>query len=128
MQGQNVWEMGYGEDVDMDFREQITLVTGRMPINASTAGDGSADAVLLWFREEDGDLIDAVVNATELTGEDQMIFLATPKTGRDGSVESSAISEAAEAAGVSQQRSPISIGLDWAGTQLRTPKLSKPGR
>lgn len=126
-QGQNVCEMGYGEDVDRDFREKIALVTGRTPINASTLGDGAADVVLLWFREGDGNLTDALVDATEQLYEDQVIVLATPKTGRTGYVESSDISEAAEAAGVSQQRA-ISIGSDWAATQLRTPKVSKPKR
>jgi hypothetical protein len=53
-----------------------------------------------------------------------MIWLLTPKTGRDGYVEPSDISDAAQTAGLSQTKS-ISVGKEWSGTRLATPKSKR---
>lgn len=83
-----------------------------------------ADAVVLWFREDDGDLTDALVDATTMIDEGGSVWLLTPKTGRDGYVEPSDIGEAATTAGLSQTRS-ISAGKDWSGSRLVTPKTAR---
>ncbi len=82
-----------------------------------------ADAVVLWFREDDGDLTDALVDAIAYMEEGGSILLLTPKTGRDGYVEPSDIGEAATTAGLSQTKS-ISAGKDWVGSRLITPKAA----
>ncbi|MFA7763207.1 MULTISPECIES: DUF3052 domain-containing protein [Streptomyces] len=118
---QVVQEIGYDEDVDQEFRESIQDHISNDLVDEDF--DDVADAVLLWFREEDGDLTDTLVDATELVEDGALILLLTPKTGRPGYVEASDISEAAETAGLSQTRS-ISVGKEWAATKLVTPKTA----
>ncbi|MFD6231466.1 DUF3052 domain-containing protein [Streptomyces sp. NPDC060232] len=117
---QVVQEIGYDDDVDQEFRDLVEELVGEL---VDEDYDDVADAVLLWFREDDGDLTDALVDATELVEDGALILLLTPKTGRDGYVEASDISEAAETAGLSQTRS-VSVGKEWAATKLVTPKTA----
>ncbi|MEU6295363.1 DUF3052 domain-containing protein [Streptomyces erythrochromogenes] len=117
---QVVQEIGYDDDVDQEFRDLVEELVGEL---VDEEYDDVADAVLLWFREDDGDLTDALVDATELVEDGALILLLTPKTGRDGYVEASDISEAAETAGLSQTRS-VSVGKEWAATKLVTPKTA----
>lgn len=120
--GQVVQEIGYDDDVDQDLREGIETVIGQELVDEDY--DDVCDVVLLWFRDEDGDLTDALVDAIGLIDEGGQIWLLTPKTGRDGYVEPSDINEAAQTAGLSQTKS-INAGRDWAGSRLVTPKAGK---
>ncbi|MGX1854024.1 DUF3052 domain-containing protein [Streptomyces sp. NBC_01456] len=120
--GQVVQEIGYDDDVDQDLREGIETVIGQELVDEEY--DDVCDVVLLWFRDEDGDLTDALVDAIGLIDEGGQIWLLTPKTGRDGYVEPSDINEAAQTAGLSQTKS-INAGRDWAGSRLVTPKSGK---
>ncbi|MFJ5800015.1 MULTISPECIES: DUF3052 domain-containing protein [Streptomyces] len=120
--GQVVQEIGYDDDVDRDLREGIETVIGQELVDEDY--DDVCDVVLLWFRDEDGDLTDALVDAIGLIDEGGQIWLLTPKTGRDGYVEPSDINEAAQTAGLSQTKS-INAGKDWAGSRLVTPKAGK---
>ncbi|MDT0451676.1 DUF3052 domain-containing protein [Streptomyces hesseae] len=122
--GQVVQEIGYDEDTDQDLREAIEEHAGTELVDEDY--DDVADAVLLWFRDEDGDLTDALVDAIGFLEEDGMICLLTPKTGRDGYIEPSDISEAARTAGLTQTKT-ISVGKDWNGSRLATPKGAKTG-
>ncbi|MGK5640375.1 DUF3052 domain-containing protein [Streptomyces sp. URMC 126] len=117
--GQVVQEIGYDDDVDHDLREGIESLIGQDLVDEDY--DDVADVVLLWFRDEDGDLTDALVDGIGLLEDGGLIWLLTPKTGRDGYIEPSDISEAAQTAGLSQSKS-ISVGKDWTGTRLVTPK------
>ena len=83
--------------------------------------------MVLWFRDEDGDLTDVLVDAISYVEEGGSILLLTPKTGRDGYVEPSDISEAATTAGLSAAKS-VSVGKDWSGSRLVTPKAAKSKR
>ena len=58
--------------------------------------------VLLWWREDDGDLVDALMDAMGPLADNGVIWVLTPKTGRDGHVEPSEIAEAVPTAGLSQ--------------------------
>lgn len=117
--GQVVQEIGYDDDVDHDLREGIESLIGQDLVDEDY--DDVADVVLLWFRDEDGDLTDALVDAIGLLEDGGLIWLLTPKTGRDGYIEPSDISEASQTAGLSQSKS-ISVGKDWTGTRLVSPK------
>ncbi|WP_225839917.1 DUF3052 domain-containing protein [Streptomyces sp. NK08204] len=119
---QVVQEIGYDDDVDQDLRESIEEAIGGELVDEDY--DDVADVVLLWFRDEDGDLTDALVDAIGLLEEEGQILLLTPKTGRDGYIEPSDINDAARTAGLSQTKS-ISAGKDWNGSRLLTPKASK---
>ncbi len=117
--GQVVQEIGYDEDVDHDLREGIEALIGRDLVDEDY--DDVADVVLLWFREGDGDLTDALVDSIGLLEEGGVIWLLTPKTGRDGYVEPSDVSDGARTAGLSQTTS-VSVGKDWSGTRLASPR------
>ncbi|MFC0600898.1 DUF3052 domain-containing protein [Streptomyces palmae] len=117
--GQVVQEIGYDDDVDQDLREGIESVIGQDLVDEDY--DDVADVVLLWFRDEDGDLTDALVDAIGLLDEGGTIWLMSPKTGRDGYIEPSDISDAAQTAGLSQTKS-INAAKDWSGTRLIAPK------
>ncbi|QKW19458.1 DUF3052 domain-containing protein [Kitasatospora sp. NA04385] len=124
-QGQIIQELGYDEDSDQELREGIEDITGAELVDEDY--DDVADGVLLWHRDEDGDLTDALVDALEYLAEGGLIWLLTPKTGRDGHVEAHEIADAAKTAGLSQTSS-VAIAKDWAGTRLATPKASKTGK
>ncbi|OLZ69447.1 hypothetical protein AV521_18175 [Streptomyces sp. IMTB 2501] len=119
---QVVQEIGYDDDVDQDLRESIEETIGQELVDEDY--DDVADAVLLWFRDDDGDLTDALVDAIGYLEEGGQILLLTPKTGRDGYIEPSDISDAAQTAGLSQTKS-VNVGKDWNGSRLSTPKAGK---
>ncbi|MCX5201425.1 DUF3052 domain-containing protein [Streptomyces sp. NBC_00237] len=122
---QVVQEIGFDDDVDQELREAIEEIIGGELVDEDY--DDVADAVVLWFRDEDGDLTDALVDATQLVDDGGTVWLMTPKTGRDGYVEPSDINEAATTAGLSQTKS-INAGKDWTGSRLVSPKAAKSGK
>ena len=107
------------------LREGIEELTGEEL--ADEEYDDVPDAVLLWFREDDGDLTDALVDATSTVDPGAPIWLMTPKTGRDGHVEPSEIGEAAQTAGLAQTSS-VNAAKDWTGSRLVTPKAARAGK
>ncbi len=117
--GQVVQEIGYDDDVDQELREGIESLTGQDLVDEDY--DDVADAVILWFRDEDGDLTDALVDAIGMLEDGGDIWLLTPKTGRDGYIEPSDINEATQTAGLSQTKT-TSVGKDWSGTRCVAPK------
>ncbi|GAA1353179.1 DUF3052 domain-containing protein [Streptomyces beijiangensis] len=123
--GQVVQEIGYDEDVELELREGIEAITGQELVDEEY--DDVADVVVLWFRDEDGDLTDALVDAIGLIEEGGAVWLMTPKTGRDSYVEPSDINEASQTAGLAQTKS-VSAGKDWTGSRLVTPKGARSKR
>ncbi|GAA2999110.1 DUF3052 domain-containing protein [Kitasatospora sp. NPDC058063] len=121
-EGQIIQELGYDDDTDQELREGIEELIGTDLVDEDY--DDVADAVLLWHRDDDGDLTDALVDALEYLAEGGLIWLMTPKTGRDGHIEASDISDAAKTAGLSQTSS-INIVKDWAATRLATKSTAK---
>lgn len=120
--GQVVQEIGYDSDVDEDLRRAIVEVTGNELVDADY--DDVVDAVLLWFRDGDGDLVDALVDALTSLADGGTVWLLSPKAGRPGHVEPSDITEAAPTAGLSQT-STVSVGRDWSGVRLVTPRARR---
>jgi Protein of unknown function (DUF3052) len=120
-----VQELGWDNDVDDDVRAAIEEVIGAELLDEDS--DEIVDVVLLWWRDEDGDLTDALVDARTPLADKGVIWVFTPKTGRDGHVEPSDINEAANTVGLAQT-SNISVSDDWAATRLASPKAVKPKR
>lgn len=120
--GQVVQELGYDDDCDEELREAITAIDD-VELVDEDYGD-VVDVVLMWHREDDGDLVDALVDAETLLADGGYIWLLTPKPGRSGHVEPSDIGEAAPTAGLSGGRS-VSAARDWLGTRLEGPKARK---
>ncbi|KWX00171.1 DUF3052 domain-containing protein [Carbonactinospora thermoautotrophica] len=123
--GQVVQELGYDEDCDEELREAIEELTGNELVDEDY--DDVVDVVLLWWRDGDGDLVDALVDALTPLADGGVIWLLTPKAGRDGHVEPSDIGEAAPTAGLSPTKS-INAAKDWSGTRLVAPKAARTGR
>lgn len=113
--GDVVGEMGYDDDVDDTMRLAIEdVIDGEL---VDEDADEVVDAILLWWREDDGDLTDALVDALTLLADDGTVLLATPKTGRTGYVEASDITEAGRTAGLSQITN-LGSADGWSITRL----------
>lgn len=123
--GQVVGELGWDEDVDDAVRAAVEERCGSELLDEDA--DDVLDVILLWWRESDGDLVDQLMDATGPLAEEGVIWVLTPKTGRPGHVEPSDIAEAVPTAGLSQT-SNISVGADWTGTRLVSPKSAKSRR
>jgi hypothetical protein len=120
--GQVVQELGYDDDVDEQMRDAIAGVEGVELVDEDY--DDVVDVVLLWWREGDGDLVDALVDASPPLADGGYIWLLTPKAGRQNHVEPSDIGEAAPTAGLSQTSS-LNAGRDWSATRLVAPKARR---
>ena len=120
--GDLVLEVGLDSDCDSTIRDQIMAITGT-PFLEDAATE-VVDAVLLWWRNGDGDLVDALMDTLAYLSETGPIWVLTPKVGRDGHVEPSDIQDAAPTAGLSQTSS-LSIAADWSATRLVARKAGK---
>ena len=98
--GQVVQEIGYDDDCDEQLRDGIVALPNVELVDEDY--EDVVDGVLLWWRDGDGDLVDALVDAKTPLADGGYILLLTPKTGRSGHVEPSEIGEAAPTAGLSQ--------------------------
>ncbi len=120
--GTVVMEVGYSEDADETLRTAVReRVGGDL---ADEDSDEVVDVVLLWWREGDGDLVDALMDALGPLADNGVVWLLTPKSGREGHVEPSDINEASPTAGLAQTSS-ISAGDDWSGTRLVAPRSGR---
>jgi hypothetical protein len=121
-QGELILEIGYGADCDDALRAEISKITGTTFLEGSTSE--VVDAVLFWFREGDGDLVDELMDAMTYLSETGPIWVLTPKVGRDGHVEPSDIQDAAPLCGLSQT-STLAVAQDWTATRLVARKAGK---
>jgi hypothetical protein len=117
-----VQEFGYGDDVDDDLRAGIEEVIGSELVDEDY--DDVTDGVVLWWREDDGDLTDALVDVRTALDDGGLIWLFTRKPGRSGHVGHSDIEEAATTAGL-HATSTLAIAADWSATRLGTRSRGK---
>jgi hypothetical protein len=117
--GMVVQELGWDEDVDDTVRESIEDTIDSDLVDGDH-GD-VVDVVILWWRDDDGDLVDALVDSlTDLVG-GGAVWLLTPKVGRPNAVDPADVAEAAPIAGLSTTTT-VSVGKEWTGTRLVAPK------
>ena len=117
--GSVVQELGWDEDVDDTLRMQIEdAVDGDM-----VDGDygNVVDAIVLWCRDGDGDLVDALVDSLTDLVEGGVIWLLTPKVGRPNAVDAADVTEAAPIAGLAITTT-AAVSKDWTATRLAAPK------
>jgi hypothetical protein len=105
---QVVQELGWDDDVDDDIRADIEEACGGELLDEDA--DEVVDVVMLWWRDDDGDLVDRL----------------TPKTGKPGHVMPAEIAESAPTAGL-MQTSSANVG-DWSASRLVQPKSKAAGR
>jgi hypothetical protein len=121
---QLILEVGLQDDCDQELRNSIKSKSGSEFI--SNEASDVVDAVIIWWREGDGDLVDELVDALTFLTEDGPIWLLTPKVGRPGHVEASDIQDAAPTSGLSQTVS-LPVGSNWTGTKLVHRPANKKG-
>lgn len=120
--GQFVKEVGEGGDDGVRDAVEDAIGDALAPADR----EATADAVLVWFSDGDGDddLADALVDATAEILDTGVIWVLTPKVGRPGYVEFADISEAASVAGLSST-SGTPVSEDWTATRLVVPKTDR---
>ncbi len=113
--GQIVIEFGYDDDVDEAFRESVeSAVAGSLEDDDY---DGVVDAVLLWWRDGDGDLTDELVDALTMVEDGGFICLITPGIGSNDRVEIFAVQEACTTSGLTASGA-VPIGTGWVAQRL----------
>lgn len=117
-----IQELGYDDDCDGDLVDAFAQAAGTEVLGDET--DEVVDLVVLWWRDEDGDLVDGLVDALSPLADNGVVFLLTPKPGRDGHLEPSDIEDAARTAGL-QPTSTMSASHNWQGTRLVAPKAAR---
>lgn len=120
--GLTVQELGYDEDADALLREAIEGIVGTELVDEDY--EDVVDVVLMWWRDDDGDLVDGLVDAIGPLADHGVVWLMTPKPGRDGHIEPEDIADAAPTAGL-QATSTISAGANWQGTRLVAPRAKR---
>lgn len=113
--GDYIQEFGYDEDVDFDLRDGIEALIGSELLDEED--QEVVDAVLLWFRDGDGDLADTLVDVKTTLDDGGVVWLLTPKSGRQGYVPPSEVQEAAPTAGF-HVTTTVRVSADWAATRL----------
>ncbi|MCA1824560.1 MAG: DUF3052 domain-containing protein [Frankia sp.] len=123
--GSLVQQVGHGDDADDELIAAVTSLAGTEL--SPEDSDDVVDVVLLWWRDDDGDLVDALVDARTRLDASGSLWVLTPKSGRAGHVEPSDIIEAAPTAGL-VQTSTLGVSRDWTGTRLVAPKSARAPR
>lgn len=114
-----IQELGWDDDVDDDLRRAIEEATGNELLDGES--DEVVDGVIMWWRDGDGDLVDALFDSLQDLAEGGSVWVLTPKVGRDGYVQSADIAEAAPVAGLSTTTTS-SASDGWSATRLSTHK------
>ena len=120
--GELILEVGFDSDCDLELQAAIAQRSGQ-PLLRDSA-DEVVDAVVLWWRDGDGDLVDDLVDALTYLSETGPIWLMTPKAGMDGHVEPSDIQDAAPTAGLTQTVTFLAAP-HWSATKLVARKVNK---
>ncbi|MCK0114113.1 DUF3052 domain-containing protein [Ornithinimicrobium sp. F0845] len=112
-----VLEYGYDDDVDETFRERVIEVVGS-PLEEEDY-TGVVDAVLLWWRDGEGDLTDELVDCLALLEEGGFIALVTPGSGRGDRVPAHDVQEACATAGLTASGAvPLGDDGEWHAQRL----------
>ncbi|WP_027018984.1 DUF3052 domain-containing protein [Corynebacterium sputi] len=109
-----VQEIGWDDDSNTSVSEAVETFLGEDLLDEDT--DEVVDAVLYWYRDEDGDLVDHLVDITRPLSDEGFVWLLTPAAGTHGSVDAGTIAESAQLAGLTGT-STARLG-DWQGTCL----------
>ena len=113
--GMVVQELGWDDDVDDDLRVEIEDTVDGDLVDGEYGN--VVDSVLLWWRDDDGDLVDTLMDSLTDLVAGGVIWLLTPKVGRPGAVDPADIAEAAPVAGLTTTTT-ASVSQDWTATRL----------
>lgn len=113
-EGMVALESGWDEDCDSAISESIESVLGEDFLEEES--DELVDVVVMWWRDEDGDLVDGLVDSLRPLSEGGRVWLLTPGAGMQGTIAPGEISESAQLAGLVQTKAER-LG-DWQGSCL----------
>ena len=116
--GNTVQELGWDEDIDFEFRNGLEDALGEEFLTEED--QEPVDAVLLWWRSDDGDiadLTDALEDADKNLDENAPIWLLVPRASQPRHVSPTDISEAAAVAGF-RATTTAGVSEDWLATRL----------
>lgn len=116
--GMVVQELGWDADVDEALRGEIMDFLDDEFVDEPV---DAVDLILLWWRDEDGDLVDGLVDSLPDLADSGTLWLMTPKVGRSGYVDPSDLAEGALTAGLSLTKS-AAVSRDWQAHKLVRPK------
>ncbi len=117
-----VLQRGYADDSDSQLSKEVAETSGNELLDEDSRE--VVDAVITWWREDDGDLVDELVDCLTYLTDGGQVWLLTPKVGRDGHAEPSDIQDAAPTAGLSLT-STMQVSKDWNATRLVARKSGK---
>lgn len=117
-----VLQRGFADDSDSQLSKEVADTSGSELLDENSKE--VVDAVITWWREDDGDLVDELVDCLTYLTDGGQVWLLTPKVGRDGHVEPSDIQDAAPTAGLSLT-STLQVSKDWTATRLVARKSGK---
>lgn len=120
-EGDIVQEIGWDDDADSTISEAIEDAIGETLLDEDS--DELCDYVLLWHRDDDGDLVDSLVDAIRNLSDGGHVWLLTPAAGTAGGVAPGEIAESAQLAGLVQTKADR-FG-EWQGSLLAAPQTKK---
>ncbi len=119
--GMVVQELGWDSDVDESLRNGVMdVIDADMVEEASDA----VDAVLLWWRADDGDVVDGLIDALRDLSREGVVWLLTPKHGRPGYIAQADLAEGTVTAGLALTTS-ATVSKEWAANKIVRPKLGR---
>jgi hypothetical protein len=110
------------DDIAGDLLEAVVAASGTELVPEGS--DDVVDIVLLWWRDDDGDLANALIDARRQLSDQGIIWLLTPKAGRSGHVEPSDVLDAVPTAGL-VQTSTVNVAQEWTCMRLAAPKSQR---
>lgn len=119
-EGMAVQELGWDADVDEGLR---TAVMDAIDDDLVEEAVEAVDAVLLWWRDEDGDVADGLVDSLTDLSTAGVIWLMTPKVGRPGHVNAQDIAEGVNTAGMALT-TPVDVSDHWQAQKVVRPKAT----
>ncbi|MFV0450762.1 MAG: DUF3052 domain-containing protein [Propioniciclava sp.] len=112
--GMTVQELGWDTDVDDAVRQAVMDA-----VDADLIEDAveAVDAVLLWWRDSDGDVADGLMDALRDLSDDGVVWLMTPKVGEADFVDPADVGEGAATAGLVLAK-PVSVDGQWQAQKI----------
>ena len=98
--GHTVQEVGWDDDCDSAISEAVEDAIGADLLDEDSYE--LCDVVLLWWRDDDGDLVDELVDAVRPLADHGRIWLLSPAAGTKGELAPGVVSESAQLAGLVQ--------------------------
>ena len=120
-EGLIVQELGWDSDVDEDLR---SLVMDAIDDDLIDEAVEAVDAALVWWRDEDGEVADGLVESLTDLSKTGVIWLLTPKVGRQGHINAKDIAEGVTAAGLALT-TPVDMSDNWQVQKVVRPKTGR---